>query len=234
MKPLLLAIALIAPHSLHAEGSAVLGKIGDIELKTTELRETLAGLDPAQQAAIAKDPSALGPYVRAFLVRQMVLQKAVDEKYDQKPAVIARLVRAREAALAESYLESVSEPDPAYPSEAEIKRAYDDNKEKLVVPRSYRLAQIFISGGKESQARLDAVMKKLKAKDGDFAAIARSASDEQASAAQGGEIGWLTEAQIQERSSVAQPWLRAIWLTASRAASKSWPEPGLMSNSVTA
>jgi len=41
------------------------------------------------------------------------------------------------------------------------------------------------------------VTKQLAAKGADFSAIARQASEETKSAAQGGKIGWLTEAQIQ-------------------------------------
>ena len=172
----------------------MLAKIGSIEIKTGEIREILAGLDAEQQAAIAKDPAALGQYVRALLVQRHVLKQALDQKWDQDPAVIARLVRARESALTESYLEAKSAPEPGYPSAAVLTEAYEANKAKLLVPRSFRLAQIFITG---DQAKLDAILKQLKAKGADFAAIARSASEESASAAQGGEIGWLTEEQIQ-------------------------------------
>jgi parvulin-like peptidyl-prolyl isomerase len=41
------------------------------------------------------------------------------------------------------------------------------------------------------------VSKQLKAKAADFAAIAEASSDDAASAARGGVIGWLTESQIQ-------------------------------------
>ena len=190
----LAAILFLTSSVLHAETSEVLAKIGGIEIKTGEIREILAGLDAEQQAAIAKDPAALGQYVRALLVQRHVLKQALDQKWDQDPAVIARLVRARESALTESYLEAKSAPEPGYPSAAVLTEAYEANKAKLLVPRSFRLAQIFITG---DQAKLDAILKQLKAKGAEFAAIARRASEESASAAQGGEIGWLTEEQIQ-------------------------------------
>jgi parvulin-like peptidyl-prolyl isomerase len=100
-------------------------------------------------------------------------------------------------------LASVSQPPAGYPSDAELKAAYDANKAALLVPRQYRLAQIFIAVPKAAdktdndKEKLDGLRKDLHPKEADFAAIARAQSEESQSAAKGGEIGWLTENQIQ-------------------------------------
>ena len=188
MKYLALLLTISFAHA------AVLGKVGDIEITGTDLREIIAGLDPEQQAALAKDPAALGQYVRALLIQRLVLKRALDQKWDQDPAVIAKLVKARESALTESFLQNASAPDPVYPNEGELSAAYEAAKSKLIIPRSYKLAQIYIA---KDKVKIDSVSKQLKAKGADFAAIARSSSEESTSAAQGGEIGWLTEDQIQ-------------------------------------
>lgn len=193
MKSLAL-ILLLSGTILNADTAPVLGKAGDIEITGTEIREIVAGLEAEQQTALAKDPAALGQFVRALLVQRLVLQQALDKKWDQNPAVIAKLVRARESALTESFLLNASQPEPGYPSDAELTDAYEASKSKLLIPRGYKLAQIYIA---KDKAKLDAVQKQIKTKGADFAAIARANSEEAASAAQGGEIGWLTEEQIQ-------------------------------------
>ena len=186
---------------LGAQTPPVLGKIGDIELTTAELRETIAGLEPEHAAALTKNAAALEQYARALLVQRMVLKKATDDKWDQQPAVIARIVRARETALTESYLEKVSAPAPDYPSEAEVMEAYDKSREALRVPRSYQLAQIYLAddrpAGSPAPASLASLEKRLKAKNADFAAIAKTSSEDAVTAANGGLIGWLTEDQVQ-------------------------------------
>lgn len=195
---------LIAPL-LHAEPSAVLGKIGDIEVKTSDFRETLAGLDANQRAQLAKDPAALAQYARALLVQRMVLKQALEKQWDQEPAVVSRIVRARENAITESFLEAAAIPEPGYPSEAELKDAYETNKSKLLIPRAFLLSQIYISVAETAdtaaqaaaKSKVDSISKQLAAKGTDFAAIARKSSEEPTSAAEGGKIGWLTEAQIQ-------------------------------------
>lgn len=188
---LLLLLLTAAASLVHAEET--LGRIGDIELKTGEIREALAGLEAGQETTLAKDPAALGQYVRALLVQRLVLQQAAQQKFDQDPAVIAKLVRARETALAEAYLQSFSTPPAGYPSAAELEATYETAKPGLLLPRAHRLAQIFL----KDQAKAEDTARKLKAKDADFAATARTLSEDPASAAKGGEIGWLTEDQIQ-------------------------------------
>lgn len=207
MRPLCsLAAALLATAVCRADDSAaVIGRVGEIEITTTELREYLAGLRAEEQAALKADPAALGQYLRALLVQKLILKQASNKKWDQDPAVIARLVRARETAIAETFLEAASAPDADFPSESELKEAYEANKEKLVIPRSYLLAQIYVSepanadaaAKAAAKARLNAVVKDLAAKGADFPAVARKHSEEPASAAEGGRIGWLAESQIQ-------------------------------------
>jgi peptidylprolyl isomerase len=198
-------LLLLATGILHADTAPVLGKAGDIEITGTEIREIIAGLEAEQQTALARDPAALGQFVRALLVQRVVLKQALDRKWDQDPAVIAKLVRARESALTESFLQNASLPEAGYPSEAEITEAYETSKSKLVIPRAFKLAQIYIATDK---AKLDSVQKQLTAKGADFTALARAHSEEAASAAQGGEIGWLTEDQIQPEIRAKLPGLK--------------------------
>jgi parvulin-like peptidyl-prolyl isomerase len=191
--------------TVAAQSEPTLGKIGELELKTGEIREAIAGLEAGQDTALSKDPAALGQYVRALLIQRLVLQQALEKKWDQEPEVVVKLVRAREAALTESYLESVSKVPADFPKDSDLEAAYDLAKPSLLVPKSYRLAQVFIAVPKEAdkvtadkaKAKFDAVAKKLKEKNSDFGAIAAAESDEAASKSRGGEIGWVAESQIQ-------------------------------------
>jgi peptidylprolyl isomerase len=194
----------LACAGLHAAENPVVGRVGEIEITAEEFREALAGVEADHDAPVSADSAALGQYARALLLQRLVIKQACGEKWDQNPDVIARLVRAREAALAESWLAARSIPPADYPAEPEIAEAYEANKDKLTIPKSYHIAQIYISvsGGADSKelsaarTRLDGVLKDLASKSADFAAIARKSSDETSSAADGGRIGWLTEEQI--------------------------------------
>jgi len=213
MKRPVLTIALLllagAGYSLHAapaaEDATVIARVGDNSVTAAEIRDAVRNLDANSQAAIARDPSQLSQVVRAILTRRLVLQEADSKKWDQNPAAAAQIARARDNALVETYLESVSMPPDSYPSQSELQAAYDANKSALLMPRQYRLAQIFIKCPKsadadtaaKAQVKLDGIRKRLKQKDADFSTVARANSDEPQSAAQGGEIGWVAENRIQ-------------------------------------
>ncbi len=176
----------------------VVGRVGSLEVTADDVRPALATLGSGERDALAKDPALLNQLVRSVLVQRLVVKEAQDKGFATRPDVLAKLDRVREATLSEAYLQSVAAPPDDYPSDAELSAAYETNKAALLVPKSWRLAQIFIAStdGKPPK-ELDAVKKALKPASADFAALAATHSQEKESAARGGEIGWLTEAQVQ-------------------------------------
>ena len=186
--------------ALRAESeNSIVGKIGDLEISAQEIKSALG------DAPGSSDPAMANQWVRSLLVQKFLLKEALAKKWEQRPEVKLQLERIRETSITESYLQSLCAPDKSYPSEAEVKQAYEANRESLRVPRQFRLGQIFIASPTDSDkaqlenatAKLDLVKQKLGVKAADFAAIAKEHSEEVQSASRGGEIGWLTEAQIQ-------------------------------------
>ena len=188
-----------------AESNNVIARVGNLDVKLEEVKTALAKLDQREQDAITKDPALLNQVVRLLLVQRLMLNEATSKKWDEKPQVKIAIDRARESAITESYLQSVSQPAPGYPSETELEVAYDQAKPSLAVGRQWKLAQIYVAAPEgtakadveKAEAKLAEVKKALADKSADFAALAKKHSDEAASAAQGGEIGWMVEAQIQ-------------------------------------
>jgi parvulin-like peptidyl-prolyl isomerase len=186
------------------KGGEVIARIGDSDVTADELRAALALLDARSQAAVARDPAVLGQTVRGILANRLVLKEALAKKWDQQPAIVAQLARARESVVVESYLQSVTAPPESYPSEAEIKNVYDANASALVVPRRFQLAQIVVNLAKDAdkaaedtaRKKLDDVVKKVKLPGADFAALARSVSEDATTAERGGEIGWVAEPDL--------------------------------------
>ncbi len=206
--PLCICLLLCPVRGLKAaasDDSAVIARVGDSDVTAGEIRAAIQNLDANTQAAAARDPAALNQVVRAVLTQRLILKEALDNKWDQDPAVTAALVRLRDSAIAQTYLQSVSKPPDSYPSDDELQAAYDANKSQLLVPRQFDLAQIYVKDIKGSdpaadataQLKLDAIRKALGKRDADFAAIARADSEEPASAAKGGDLGWLAENRIQ-------------------------------------
>jgi peptidylprolyl isomerase len=182
----------------------VVARVGDSDVTAEEVRATIQFLDARQQAAIARDPALLSQTVRAILANRLVLKEAVAKKWEQQPAIIAQLARARESLIVETYLQSVTTPPEGFPSEAEIKSVYDANANAFLVPRRFRLSQIVVTLAKDAdktaedaaRKKLDDVVKRVKQPAADFASIARASSDDTATAERDGEIGWIGEPDL--------------------------------------
>lgn len=188
-----------------AQDGSVLGRTGSTEVLVEEIRPALNGLSEIELDSLSRDPAALSKLVRSLVVQRLVLQQALAKKWDERPEVVERIRHAREVAITDSFLKSVSQPPDSFPNETELRAAYEARRASLIVPRSFRLAQIYISdpkgqdkeAAKKARERVDKVRERVRAPKANFAAIAREFSEERESAARGGEIGWLTEKQIQ-------------------------------------
>lgn len=193
--------ALLCPWSspqAHAqEVDRVVGSIGELELKESDVLSSLGGLGGVDRKALAQDHATLKKLVQSMLVQRLVLQEAQQKHWDQEPSIQPLLKSTREAAITDSYLKSICRPPEAYPSESELKEAYEKSRAALTVPRSFRMAQIFVGEQKGSDKKLAEVQKRLKAAPASFGQVAREMSEEKESASRDGEIGWLNEKQIQ-------------------------------------
>ena len=81
--------------STAVKGSEVVARVGGSDVTAEELRAAIAVARARQQAAVARDPALLSQTVRAILANRLVLKEALSKKWDQQPAVVAQLARAR-------------------------------------------------------------------------------------------------------------------------------------------
>lgn len=196
-------VAAAAATPRAAEGEIV-ARIGGRDVTSTEVRNFIGGLGAREQVALARDPALLSQAVRLMLANQLVLKEAEGKKWQDQPAVAAQLQRIKDGAVVESYLQAVSVPPSNYPEEAEVQKAYDANKTAFLVPRQFRIAQIFVAQEaaadnetkEKARKKLAEIQGKLKQPKVDFAAIAKESSDQRDTAEHGGELGWVPENQI--------------------------------------
>ena len=192
------AILLLAAATSALAADPVVARAGDKEITASQIQPYLAKVSPAERDALLQNPAALSRAVRTILLQRQLLDEAKSAEWEKKPETQALLNRVRDAAIAESFLESVTAIPPDYPGDTEITALYEARKDSLRLPTQYRLAQIFIASSDDkakAKSEADALAKQVKS--GDFAALAKAQSDEPRSAAAGGEIGWLAEDSIQ-------------------------------------
>jgi peptidylprolyl isomerase len=190
-------LTLLAALPLQA-ADPVIARAGDKDITASQVQPYLAKVSPSERDALLQNPAALSRAVRAVLLQRQLLDEAKAADWEKNPETQALLARVRDAAISESFLESVTAVPANYPGDEEITALYESRKDSLRLPREYRLAQIFLASADDkakAKSKADALAKQVKS--GDFAALAKSNSNEPRSAAKGGEVGWLAEESIQ-------------------------------------
>ena len=198
---MVLSIAAAAPAARADD--AVVAQRGSVTLTASQLRAALANQSPDIRHKLASDPGSLANFVQSILIGRVLLNQATAEKWDQTPEVKAAIERAHDTLVVESYLANQAKPPAGYPSEDEIKTAYQQNLQKLMQPRRYHLQQLMILVPAGASKATDAAARKqaaeLRAKaikpNIDFAAIAGQSTDK-AVANAGGDMGWVNEDQL--------------------------------------
>ncbi|MBV9756901.1 MAG: hypothetical protein JO047_07590, partial [Alphaproteobacteria bacterium] len=136
----LLALAAAGPPA-----DAVVAQSGSVALTAGDIQAIVAQVDPEARKRLQQNPQALAELVRTRLLRMVLLEEAKAAKWDEKPEIARRAADAHDAVIVDTYLASLTAPDPSYPSEAEIQSAYEANKSRFMTPRQYRVAQIFLA-----------------------------------------------------------------------------------------
>ena len=189
-----LALALILSVSTaHAEDPVVAERAGD-HVTVSQARALVASLDPEARKKLQSTQN-FSDLLRNLLLERAVLQAAEAQKWQDRPEIAALLQRARDQVLSQSFL-AAQAPVPAdYPSETDIQAAYEQNKAKLMRPRGYQLAEVFLPGAVSEQAGL----RKRLADLGRLAARSRGGLAEAAAAQhlKVADLGWIDETQLQ-------------------------------------
>lgn len=187
-----------------AAAEDLVGKMGDVELHSSELKAILEAQPPDARRQLATDPAALERLVRSELMRKAVLNEARQKGWDKRQELQPLIERARDQVIVSSFVSNVAKPGDGYPSEDEITQFYESNKAQLLAPAQYHLAQIFLPAAdgtdkakaEEARKRIGDLSAKLGKSGADFATLAKENSAHKESAGKGGELGWVGEEQM--------------------------------------
>lgn len=177
-----------------ADSGPTLARLGDQHVGSDELKALLALLPEDARNQLRNDRPALEAWIRARLAEKALYHQAQTQGWPQRPEILTQTRAATEQIVLRDYLSSVSKVPDDYPSDAQLQQAYDNGKAGLQLPARYRLSQIFlrVENPKDDEAvrkQAQALAKQAQASDADFAALAREHSQDEGTAAQGGDTG---------------------------------------------
>jgi parvulin-like peptidyl-prolyl isomerase len=184
--------------------TAVVAKTGQATVTQADITTVLKSVSPDVRTRLAADPAKLDQVVRNRLAVAAVLAEASSKGWDKQPQVQAMIDEARRDVIMRSYLASVSAPAADYPSDADIQTAYTQNQAAFTVPRSLRLSQIYIAvppnadAASVEKARKQAsdLAHQAQASGADFSTLAQANSQDKASSAHGGDMGFVPDSGL--------------------------------------
>lgn len=195
----------VAAAQAPAAGQAVVARLGEATVRQDEVERLLQALPEAERTAVKADRASLDAWLRQRLVSEALLRDARAKGWADRPEVKAQIDAAvREVTsriVSSSYLDSVSQVPAGFPSDAELKAAYEQGKANFNLPAAYRVAQIYLATPERDAAAIAKVRDAAaalarEARAGDFAAVARARSQDPRSAERGGEVDTLPLARI--------------------------------------
>ena len=190
-----------APPAGAPAADPVVAQRGDIKLTASQVRDMIRFADPEQRRALESNPNALAQQVRDRMIQLTLLREAEAHQWQQREDVAYRAELARQGQIANSWLAGQVAGDPNFPTDDQVKAAYDAYKSKIMVPRQYHVAQIFLAVPQgasrqtddDAQHKLADLRQQILKQHADFAALAKRFSDDKQSAVNGGELGWVRE-----------------------------------------
>jgi len=194
-----------------AQSGDALARLGEQKVDAGELKALFAQLPVQAREQLRNDRPALETWIRARLAEKALYQQAEAKGWSKRPEVEAQTRAAVEQIVLRSYLNSVTEVPKDFPSDEELKQAYENGKASFQVPALYRVSQIFLSVPDESalesvRKQAQTLAKRAQAEGADFAEMARTYSQDNGSATRGGDTGLQPLAQLlpEVRGSVAK------------------------------
>lgn len=190
-----------AATSAPKASEPVVAKLGAISISSAEVQQLLRAMPEGERAKVKSNREGLENWLRQRLAGEALLREAEQKKWAERPEVKARIDAAIKDVttriVSASYLESVVRLPADFPSDAQVRAAYESNKSQLNMASTYRVAQIFLAVAPEADAATIAAVRKKatelsqQARNGDFAALAKEHSQDAPSASKGGEVGNL-------------------------------------------
>ena len=192
-----------APATAETSGAKVVATVNGEAITAEELDRLWNRMSAKLRAQYDKEGNGKLRFLENYVGKRLLLQKALKTEFQKTPAVQAELEAARESALFDIYVRDIVASQIV--TEAMVRKFYDDHPADFMRPEQVRVRMIQIGTDKhsvqEARTLIGDVMKELygvKTRSGNdpkaitqaFAAAAARVS-EHASAASGGDLGWV-------------------------------------------
>ncbi|HEX9079652.1 MAG TPA: peptidylprolyl isomerase [Desulfuromonadaceae bacterium] len=166
-----------------SKGGQVLAEVDGSTITTDDFKHELKNL-PDYLKAMADTPQGRKEMLDTMVIRELILKQAAKDGLDKGPELEEKLQDLKKRLIVEAFLKKKVEAE-ANVSDADLKKFYEQNKDKFKAPEQIRASHILVKTEKEAKD----ILAQLKA-GGNFEELAKKYSID-SSAAKGGDLGWF-------------------------------------------
>lgn len=200
LAPMVLALSLCAckpaPTEQAKKGGKTLAEVNGNVITTEDFKAEADRLPPYLKPMV-QSSEGKKELLDSMVVREIILEQAKKDGIDKDKEVAARLEDLRKRLIVETYLKKKVEKE-AQISDAEMKKFYDENKEKFKAGDQVKASHILVKSEKEATDILAQLKGGAK-----FDELAKKFSTD-STAAKGGDLGWFPKgAMVPEFDKVA-------------------------------
>ncbi|MCQ2995410.1 peptidylprolyl isomerase [Pseudomonas syringae] len=174
--------------------STALARLGNQSVAPEELMMLLDAMPAESREQLRSNRPALESWIRARLAEKAVIEQADNQGWRQRPEVERQTRAASEQIVLRDYLQSVSQVPAGYPSDEEVRQAYDAGKSNWMTPPLFRVSQVFFAVGNAQdletvRKRAVEMSRKAQAAPAEFAALSIQYSQDPAAAKRDSDSG---------------------------------------------
>lgn len=166
----------------------VIAEVNGDTITTGDFQKELENLPPYLKP-MADTAEGKKELLDTMVVRELILQQARKDGLDKSPEVAAKLEELKKRVVVEAFLKKKVEENASV-SDEEMKKFYEENKEKFKSGAQVHASHILMKSEEEARK----VLKELK-DGGNFEELARKHSIDSA-AAKGGDLGWFSKGSM--------------------------------------
>ncbi|MGE5840431.1 MAG: peptidylprolyl isomerase [Deltaproteobacteria bacterium] len=199
---LLILCVVLSSFTAFAEDNPVLAKIGDREIRMSDLDRIIGYYDQERQALIQKNPQQKLALLRRLVQGTVLSDAARKSGFDKDPSIKEQIDFIMNDFLATEYVrkEVLSRITV---TEEDMKLYYQAHQEEFRTPESVKASHVLIRVNpgasddekKKAREKAEAALKRIK--DGeDFAKVASEVSEDPGSKTKGGDLGFFSKGRM--------------------------------------
>ncbi len=191
---------------LAASSAAVMAQAADpvlieghgVAVRESDILSDAKRLPPEMRASFLARKESVAQMADAIYIRRVLAQRAKEAQLDKQPETAAAVRIASDKVLSDAYWAKIDKenlPDQKL-VDAQVKAAYQANKDKYQAPEQAHVAHILIANKDEAKAKEQIEKLRQEAASGaDFAKLAKDNSSDSNSALKGGDLGLVSRGQ---------------------------------------